>query len=767
MRTTALPVLVAVLAGSLVAGAGGAPPVAAAVRPAVASPLSAVPGTMWQTNGTVSALAHAGGVLYVGGSFTHVRPPGTAAGSAAEVPQAYLAAFRTSDMSLIADWRPRLAGATAAGGAVQALEVSPDGSRLYVGGDFGTVDGVNRSKVAAYDIADPLAPRLLGPTQFSAAVNGRVFALSATGDALYVAGSFTRAGGGTTRNRVAAFATSSGALLPWNVDLQGTWGTYPTMANAIEATPDRVYVGGMFNTVNGAASHGLTAVDPVVGTRDSGFTTPPIVESSYVTTMLVSGGMLYVAARDSKSPNANRLEGVMAMAADTGEVRWGRNGQRCMGDSFSLLELAGTVWVGTHAHDCASLNGHPEVSFPEKSSSRFLASVIGHDPATGELRHFFPGTSGLKSVPGSLDNVRAFATDGTRLFVGGGWLNVNGLAQQNLTVFRPRTAAGSEAPTRVTVKAGTDSTGRATVTWTSSTDRDDRDLTYRVYRGKETTPFATRTVPSAFWDRQSMAVVDEGVVAGQSVTYRVDVSDGAATTRSLVTPVLVVGGPATAYDEAVRRDAPAVLWKLDEPAGSTTVKDSSGRAIPSGTIGTVRFGQAGAVQSGGTSAAFSGSGVSTRQRAGAADTYSLETWFRTTTTSGGKLLGIGSSATGTSGQYDRHVYMTNAGRLVYGTYPGSVQVLTSAASYNDGSWHHVVASQDAQGMRLHVDGVLVGSNAVTGFQPFPGYLRAGGDNINGWPGQPTSSTFAGELDEVAYYTRALRSDQVAAHWALR
>ena len=51
--------------------------------------------------------------------------------------------------------------------------------------------------------------------------------------------------------------------------------------------------------------------------------------------------------------------------------------------------------------------------------------------------------------------------------------------------------------------------------------------------------------------------------------------------------------------------------------------------------------------------------------------YSTELWFKTTTSSGGKLIGFGNSATGSSSTYDRHVYMRNDGRLVYGTYPAS------------------------------------------------------------------------------------------------
>ena len=57
--------------------------------------------------------------------------------------------------------------------------------------------------------------------------------------------------------------------------------------------------------------------------------------------------------------------------------------------------------------------------------------------------------------------------------------------------------------------------------------------------------------------------------------------------------------------------------------------------------------------------------------------YSTELWFKTTTSSGGKLIGYGNSSSGSSSSYDRHVYMRNDGRLTFGTHPGTVRTVTS------------------------------------------------------------------------------------------
>ncbi len=73
-----------------------------------------------------------------------------------------------------------------------------------------------------------------------------------------------------------------------------------------------------------------------------------------------------------------------------------------------------------------------------------------------------------------------------------------------------------------------------------------------------------------------------------------------------------------------------------------------------------------------------------------------------------------------------------------------------------------MATQGADGMRLYVDGIERGANAaVTTGQSYTGYWRAGGDRC--WTGT-TSSYFAGALDEVAVYPRALPAAAVAEHF---
>ena len=221
--------------------------------------------------------------------------------------------------------------------------------------------------------------------------------------------------------------------------------------------------------------------------------------------------------------------------------------------------------------------------------------------------------------------------------------------------------------------------------------------------------------------------------------------------------------PADAYGAAVRSLEPDLYWRLDDASGSTA-RDSGGMFAPGVYVGTVTRGVAGALVGlpDDDAVRFTGAAGSFLRSVDTyvnPTTYSQELWFRTETTEGGKLIGFGSSATGTSGSYDRHVYMETDGRLTFGVWTGAASTVTTAQSYNDDEWHHLVATQSVDGMRLYVDGVLTGSHPQTGAQAYTGYWRVGGDTT--WGPQPW---FAGAVDEVAVYPRALTPAEVAQHF---
>jgi hypothetical protein len=148
-------------------------------------------------------------------------------------------------------------------------------------------------------------------------------------------------------------------------------------------------------------------------------------------------------------------------------------------------------------------------------------------------------------------------------------------------------------------------------------------------------------------------------------------------------------------------------------------------------------------------------------------TFSLEAWFRASGTAGGSIVGFGSTSSGTTVvNRDRNVYLDSGGRVTFGVYPGVVRTLRSAGAYNDGEWHHVVATLGPAGMYLYLDGAQVGADAsVTTADNFAGYWRWGGLSLLNWPNRPTSDYFVGMLDEVAVYPTQLTANKVARHYA--
>lgn len=216
-------------------------------------------------------------------------------------------------------------------------------------------------------------------------------------------------------------------------------------------------------------------------------------------------------------------------------------------------------------------------------------------------------------------------------------------------------------------------------------------------------------------------------------------------------------------------DDPYLYWKLDETGGSV-LADSSGHGRTASIHGTsftsVRAGcgSGRALSLGQESYASQGGAAVAGQQA-----FTVEAWFRTTTSVGGRMIGFGNQEVGDSQLFDRHVYMATDGTIVFGVYPNRVETISSPRAYNDGVWHHVAATLSDAGMRLYVDGSRVASNSsATSAQAYDGRWRIGRDTLAGWGATtPTSYGFTGALDNVAVYNRALTATRIAGHSASR
>ncbi len=154
--------------------------------------------------------------------------------------------------------------------------------------------------------------------------------------------------------------------------------------------------------------------------------------------------------------------------------------------------------------------------------------------------------------------------------------------------------------------------------------------------------------------------------------------------------------------------------------------------------------------------------------------FSLEVWFNTTDrTYNGKLFGFADVTTPASQtHYDRHIYIDNAGRVLFGVYPGGQAVVKSpvGTNYADGHWHQVVATSTATSIALYLDGVPVSSRADTAGQDvYAGYWQVGCGLLAQW--QDASGTqlafadyYSGSLRFAAAYDRTLTAAEVNAHY---
>jgi hypothetical protein len=168
-----------------------------------------------------------------------------------------------------------------------------------------------------------------------------------------------------------------------------------------------------------------------------------------------------------------------------------------------------------------------------------------------------------------------------------------------------------------------------------------------------------------------------------------------------------------------------------------------------------------------TAYSFNGSSqwMSTTNSIANPQTFTINSWFKTTSTAGGVLAGFADGQTNASpGNYDRLLWIDTAGRVNFGVFNSGTKEVASVNAYNDGQWHMATAMISSGGMALYVDGMLVSTNTNTVSQNYTGYWRIGEDGVSGW--DSISQYFSGSLDDVKIYSVALSSTQIRELYAL-
>jgi putative cell wall-binding protein len=193
--------------------------------------------------GQVEALLLSGTTLYVGGSFT------TLGGQ----PRNGLGAINLTT-GAVTSWDPSLNG----GGAV--YDMTLNGTTLFVGGLFTSVDGDSRNNIAAIDTTATVAGNYT--TAWNPDADGSVQALLLDGTTLYIGGEF---------NTVDSVARSQGAAIDTAATLAGTYTTAwdpnadGSIITSLAKSGTTVFAGGNFLNIGGAARARVAGLDATTG----------------------------------------------------------------------------------------------------------------------------------------------------------------------------------------------------------------------------------------------------------------------------------------------------------------------------------------------------------------------------------------------------------------------------------------------------------------------------------------------------------------------
>lgn len=177
---------------------------------------------------------------------------------------------------------------------------SADGTpKLYAGGNFTTVNGVQALRVARWDGTQWSALEALGD-----GVDGLVRALASWGDSLYIGGTFSFTASGLAANRVLAWRAASGwAPLAGGITAQPGYGV-EAMLPFLTQTGESLVIAGRFEQAGGQPAVGITEW---IATGDL-----PAVTQVPAGGQLVVGRPLVLAAAATGSPPLT--------------FRWRRNG---------------------------------------------------------------------------------------------------------------------------------------------------------------------------------------------------------------------------------------------------------------------------------------------------------------------------------------------------------------------------------------------------------------------------------------------------------
>ncbi len=189
------------------------------------------------------------------------------------------------------------------------LDLALDNARLYIAGDFVSVNGVAKRSLVAVDAATG------APESFDAGLDGAVYTVEKSASTLYVGGNFTAAGG-SGRASLAAFDLASQTLTSWNPGVTGE-------VRAMQLETLSLYVGGTFTVAGGAARQNLAELNTTINTNNATLWNPQ--PNDTVLAIAATGNMLIVGGEFSLISGNQRYFLAAFVTSTGGLTPWAPN----------------------------------------------------------------------------------------------------------------------------------------------------------------------------------------------------------------------------------------------------------------------------------------------------------------------------------------------------------------------------------------------------------------------------------------------------------
>ena len=286
----------------------------------------------------------------------------------------------------------------ASGVALAAVSAAPDsgtvntdgrvkavlamGDRVYLGGSFTHVDGVPRNRLAAVDATTGQL------TDWNPNANGAVFSLAATpdGSRVYAGGNFTEVGGATHRRLVSLDAQTGAVNTAFKIGLGAS-------VRAIAVSGGSVYIGGDFTSAKGQTRHRLALVDATTAALDQAWA-PSADKSVWALALSSDHSRLYAGGAFGSISGEPRRYLAGLDASGSGAIVW-----------RPLLDPNGRVYdLAPSGQAVYSAEGGPG------------GAAAAYDAATGARPWVVKGDG----------DVQAVAVEDGRVYLGGHFLKLEG-----------------------------------------------------------------------------------------------------------------------------------------------------------------------------------------------------------------------------------------------------------------------------------------------------------------------------------------------------